>query len=845
MKKGLLLYLCMGAVAFTPLYGKSPNVPAPGFKRHPGAEVVKPLPQMHYRANSKSGKIVQAPERYSSVGEQSASATIKLLKCTNKMFEQGYSAEYTYEYSYDEYGYRAKRACPKLNLLDTYTYQWYVPGEKWSRRETQPSYPQSKQVDERTFHANGSVDSWVRTIGDEPIFKKNYDENGYLVKEDDCNGYVSEYVYFPLTREWLKSSITPSDKTIYTIDGDSYVKEYYYGLSDGDSDPVYELSHKIQRWFNENGEERGELSIYYDGGEITNASGNRNETVVDGDKVYERYCIYEMEISDWRVMQETVKSLNFDQPWVYDKDAVYSNISYEYNYDSQKLEKTYETTYVWIKPGFMKCHYKDYEDSEEYDDYLMIDENGEKSHIYYDPSTGDYAVYEEVETDGDIEELYTYYDANGNVTLKIKVVDNVWQQWNGSSWTSCKGEVTVHDGTERTVAEFNSAGQLVKLTEYDEDGVSIDGVSEYKYFANGYEVAYWYYIPETTTLYKETVIKREVNGDIETEVEYTYDYNGNLNYARKEDYDTKQKLHTGYSYNEYSNEWTVSGYWVEPLEEILPNGMTQLIERRVDDEGKIFNFQKSITKHTDEGRYEEYYEWDNSANKWIGTSRRETYLVAIPEFKVITPADPTIGDADYFIPNVDEEVDGYVPDNTYSCYRDWTWDYSSDSWKVWSMNDESFTVNGNTMVHKSDVSYGGDDSASSVETIVRDEAYRILSRETVSVDNSGKHSSKIEYSYDADGRLIKHTASDSNGNIYEYDYEYGEIYVAGIENVAAQVSGYEIDGNLLIVTGSSDVIVYNLQGMKVAHVASGDSIELVPGVYVLNVNGKSVKILVK
>jgi len=431
--------------------------------------------------------------------------------------------------------------------------------------------------------------------------------------------------------------------------------------------------------------------------------------------------------------------------------------------------------------------------------------------------------------------------------LKIKVKDNTWQQWNGSVWVDCKGKVAVYDGSERTEAEFNSAGQLVKLTEYETDG-SIDVMTEYEYFANGFEETYYYYSHELGKLYKAGSYKYEVNGDIEIEIDFEYDHYGNINYAHKKDYDTKLKVHKRYSYDEGTQGWSLEYCEAESLKELLPNGMTQVIDRKIDENnGEVFNTKKMIYNNSEDMEYLESYNWDRVENKWIGESKYERTIMLMPKFRYITPADPTVIETDYFIPKeFDDEEYPDLQRESYESFRRWRWDDASDSWKELEGRDMNVSVDGNTMIIDShDVTeYDGD--CRETEKYEIDNAGRLLSHEKKQeINGTMGYSIKDEYSYDEGGRLVKHVCSEGSGTQIK-TYEYAEIsYIAGIENLLDQEAGYALDGNTLVVTGNSPIAIYNLQGMKVAQIEPGNTLELAPGAYIFNVKGKSAKMLVK
>jgi len=396
----------MGAVAFTPLYAKSPNVPGPGFKKHPRKiEVAFKAERKQQQPQPSSVKVVKAPVRYASVSVEPNAKAFKLVKYNNELFDgQTLKWRDAYEYTYNEYGFLA--ACKNLNasFVPTYTYQWYEPG-KWSRREFLYD-DDSKEIDTRTFYPNGSVESWTNSINGMTGFTRHYDENGYLVR--DINGGVEYiYTYFPLTHEWLQGETNPMSKIVYTVGDDNYIREEYHAASsDNETEPIYELVGKEQRWFSKDGEPIGSLNQYYHDGVVTEGNGYRSEITVEGNYIHDRDYSYSVE-KGWIVKTEIVKSLNYDLPWTYDKDAVYTSVGYEFDYETEKLEKVSERIYSWVKPGIMKSVYKDYGD-ESYEGYLMIDEDGDWDSIYYNPETGDYATFDEVEQDGEYIELYTY-----------------------------------------------------------------------------------------------------------------------------------------------------------------------------------------------------------------------------------------------------------------------------------------------------------------------------------------------------------------------------------------------------------------------------------------------------
>lgn len=131
-------------------------------------------------------------------------------------------------FTYDEYGFPKTKTYSNGNV-NTYEYEWVVPGSIWSSRTITSPYETTTTT--RTFHPNGMVAS-ERT--DNSL--KRYDENGYLIEQSvsyDTNSNTYKFHYFAPNGLWYMSEILDNYKREYSIDGNSVTLTVMQMMSDG------------------------------------------------------------------------------------------------------------------------------------------------------------------------------------------------------------------------------------------------------------------------------------------------------------------------------------------------------------------------------------------------------------------------------------------------------------------------------------------------------------------------------------------------------------------------------------------------------------------------------------
>ncbi|MDE6715026.1 MAG: hypothetical protein K2J74_00910, partial [Muribaculaceae bacterium] len=513
-------------------FAKSPKISAPGFSKYNKEFVSQKEKSQDQHHAIKPVVFANAPQRYVMMAEETETKGIRLLKTYEKEIEK-YNDNYERisedEYTYDKYGFFHKRQNLKLDEYSLVEYKWFVSGWKWSEKVDTWYYKTGGTVYDRTsaikrtFYANGSVRSSRNYDNGNLENEQIFDENGNLIEiiEGDSK---KTYTYFPYLDEWLESTYSPyeiNECTVY----DNYFKLTNTVLINDKWMP--RMVHEY--YYDKKKQQCGNLDIYYnDEGKVSNAYGYKNIVIEENaNEIISGYFNFDQETMEWKESSRVIQSPNYDNPWIY-KEGETRFYKYYYRYSSEEeLKLQYEDKYSWVKDDLVKdvaTEYNDEGKSYTYNTYYFVEDKELSHDIYYDEKTGNYALDDYVEIDGKEYDIYSYFDANGNLLSKIRVSELVWEQWDGSKWIPCIGEVTVYEGSDYYVAKFNDKGQLISLTEY-EDGL-FESREDYVYIPNGFERNTWEYKEGTTELYLYEFYTYTLANNVETVTKFEYDEDG-------------------------------------------------------------------------------------------------------------------------------------------------------------------------------------------------------------------------------------------------------------------------------------------------------------------------------
>lgn len=820
MKKFLLLtFISLAAVS---AFGTAPRHRAhvPGFakerkaspQRHQPTQSARPLPAV------KATPYAVTPARYEEVAATASRIDVKRLLSYTTQFGP-HAAKYVFEW--DDYGFPSKAKTVEGSFAGEYTdyqYTWYDPGKKWSSKkqffhsEDGNVYQEFEQI--RTFHPNGSVAS----ISEPGNRYREFDENGHLTLdkhiwgswwgEDEYDFQANTYTYFALTDSWIEGYETPWEQRRVILDGDyGYYIEFW---RDG------HLSSKEGEWFDTDGNHTGHAYInYYPTDSIDIPSwgyGDRTENVTNPDgSLSEIYYDLQFEegTAEWEKRYESVYSANYYDPYIYNPGEKRTATYYDCQYGSVQND-----TLTWVNDRIAK-RVSYYNGNYEGCDYYMVRSDNTLNwyDIYYDTTTGNYAVNDTMTIAGVYYDVYTYYNASGNIISQFREDDDSWEEWKGGDqWELCKDRtITVYEDSEDSYEmTFDSKGRITESIEYRY------GVRRYRgvYTYNDKGVTYnSYSYRNGQTEYLNYVEVTETDGDITTETEIYYEADGSVADARKRVYDKASGI-VSY-YNKYGDgDWEMMSEYMEPIVETLADGTVITIERYRESDGTIIQ-TKYVRKDTEDYRLDERYSWDSEQSKWIGDWKQEEVFVKIPEFKAIYPQNPWEIQDEYFFN--DNEAVSVAHDQW--CYISYYWDRENSEWVKYSDRG----IPNYTLIDNNTLRQTTDDA---VYTTIVDDNRRVIRTEISFNDDYNDYYAQKniwhEYRYDSDGDLIYDSELRTDNEIWTYEYTYGMINIFN-----------GIDGIISEADGNADRTVYNLQGIPVLRDASDEAIRALPaGIYI-------------
>ncbi|MCH5228125.1 MAG: hypothetical protein J1F16_09995 [Muribaculaceae bacterium] len=843
MKRYLPLLIAM--VMSAPIFAASPKMPVPGFKKNPNK--VKRIDAKAQNESQTARRLPQssaAPQTFAMLEDLTEREVtgIRLIAMSTeeRTKDGGNTYAYNYTYSYGKYGFLQKWENDNGSYAET-EYQWYVPGQKWSQKVVTEHYGQYTYVTttNRTFYANGSVNTSKEYDTDNKlVMSRTFDENGNLI-EETRGDETRSWVYFPYTEQWYESISNDNYKMLYTVEGNALIYEVQHLYNN-----TWVRQNYYAYYYDENGTQVGNLNIDYDyEGTPTYGSGSKPEISIQGSQIIISYLSFSMDTMDWVMYAQEKLSANFNEPWIYSAGEVRTRDNY-YGYNNGNWFSITNEVYTWINKDIVKCQVKDqdYGHTNNYVRYYLVEDNklDTETDFYYDESNGNYAM---VEWDSQNEyDIYSYYNADGTLSSRIRVKGMLWQQWNGSAWVACTGNVTLYEGEDRLEGVFNSQGQLVEVSEYD-NGM-LDEKTEFTYIPNGY--TYKIYEPDDNgVLYMYETGTYTLVNNIETDEYFYHDEDGEITYGYKNVENLTENYTIFYSYSLDQQTWEVTYRYASPITEVLPDGKIQTITRDfVGDE--IVYVDKDITQddYNTGTYYLERYIWDNTTQSWVGEYKREWGRVTVPNFEVIYPTEPSYFSDEYFVPANLQEGSSASQEITYNF--DYVWDPQNNDWVLSYGSNTTFTVTGNTMVKEITDQYSETNFDYTTQIIKVDNSRRILSDITTYRDPARTTTKSISYTYDSEGYLINRFTDDPNST-YSENFTYGEItYVTDIEEIAENAVKVIVSGKKVTVAGDALVEIFNMQGQKVAEIKGNGSVSLPStGVYVIKYEDKAEKVLVK
>lgn len=245
-------------------------------------------------------RAVPAPERIVMSADVAVHNEMKLIKYELDISNGGNVDHDVVTYTYDEYGF--PKVVSGLNFQTTFTYEWKEPGKVWSKRtvETENAGGKTLSVKSREFHSNGMVSKETDELNGRVL---EFDENGYLTKSVDSEGYGVTYLYFAPADRWYQGYIYPDRIEEYMVDGNGVLfcrKEKIEG--------EWQTIQRRGEYYDKDGIMCGNMEEYYmqDGASFTLQTITVNE--------------------DRKVIKNNIRSTEFenititDNSWEYDND---------------------------------------------------------------------------------------------------------------------------------------------------------------------------------------------------------------------------------------------------------------------------------------------------------------------------------------------------------------------------------------------------------------------------------------------------------------------------------------------------------------------------------------------
>lgn len=468
----------------------------------------------------------------------------------------------------------------------------------------------------------------------------------------------------------------------------------------------------------------------------SSVSGNKKEvTSANGYTTIINYNYSADKGGSWILTDKTVKTDNYDDPWIYDGKHR-ECITYTYDREKKEFIQNRYDAYDWIRqnPNILQWTYKyggdmtrrflEYDDAGNlvnYDGVYPFKDGRYCSEIYKHIGSSsqelDEITWVYYATDGKEEARYRLcdVDASNRPTKPLEIFKN--GKWEKFAIPDETFKLELGDYELCPYYEFNKDGYVTKNQKYDSDGGYL---LTYTYTENGYtrKRKDSYKGPDSYDMKECYIDDKGTYHEVELEYE-----DGEKNYGHKRSL-TSDGIEFTYSWSYENNDFDP-----EPRTSVFPitvenNGVSTTIYRDLQD-GKIVETSKREETNNENGSTTITY--DKVGDEWQPSSKEESSYVAKPQFALIMPSSPVKAyNSSAYISDIDSTF--FADKSDLSSHANYTWDASSDSWKADYVNESTCNVEGNTLTYTVKNSY--------IESI-------------------------ISYTRDNDNRLIQYTENSS------------------------------------------------------------------------------------
>lgn len=583
----------------------------------------------------------------------------------------------------------------------------------------------------------------------------------------------------------------------------------------------------------------------------SSVSGNKKEvTSANGYTTIINYNYSADKGGSWILTDKTVKTDNYDDPWIYDGKHR-ECITYTYDREKKEFIQNRYDAYDWIRqnPNILQWTYKyggdmtrrflEYDDAGNlvnYDGVYPFKDGRYCSEIYKHIGSSsqelDEITWVYYATDGKEEARYRLcdVDASNRPTKPLEIFKN--GKWEKFAIPDETFKLELGDYELCPYYEFNKDGYVTKNQKYDSDGGYL---LTYTYTENGYtrKRKDSYKGPDSYDMKECYIDDKGTYHEVELEYE-----DGEKNYGHKRSL-TSDGIEFTYSWSYENNDFDP-----EPRTSVFPitvenNGVSTTIYRDLQD-GKIVETSKREETNNENGSTTITY--DKVGDEWQPSSKEESSYVAKPQFALIMPSSPVKAyNSSAYICDIDSTF--FADKSDLSSHANYTWDASSDSWKADYVNESTCNVEGNTLTYTVKNSY-----IESIISYTRDNDNRLIqyTKNSSTATRAAANTSLIkDFEYDKKGRLVSVTIT--TDHVEKYVMKYGDEATGINPVVAAPVSAIHISvsGKMITAEGCKQLALYSLDGKKLAASQNATIMAPTTGVFIIVADGKKIKMVIR
>lgn len=583
----------------------------------------------------------------------------------------------------------------------------------------------------------------------------------------------------------------------------------------------------------------------------SSVSGNKKEvTSANGYTTIINYNYSADKGGSWILTDKTVKTDNYDDPWIYDGKHR-ECITYTYDREKKEFIQNRYDAYDWIRqnPNILQRTYKyggdmtrrflEYDDAGNlvnYDGVYPFKDGRYCSEIYKHIGSSsqelDEITWVYYATDGKEEARYRLcdVDASNRPTKPLEIFKN--GKWEKFAIPDETFKLELGDYELCPYYEFNKDGYVTKNQKYDSDGGYL---LTYTYTENGYtrKRKDSYKGPDSYDMKECYIDDKGTYHEVELEYE-----DGEKDYGHKRSL-TSDGIEFTYSWSYENNDFDP-----EPRTSVFPitvenNGVSTTIYRDLQD-GKIVETSKREETNNENGSTTITY--DKVGDEWQPSSKEESSYVAKPQFALIMPSSPVKAyNSSAYISDIDSTF--FADKSDLSSHANYTWDASSDSWKADYVNESTCNVEGNTLTYTVKNSY-----IESIISYTRDNDNRLIqyTENSSTATRAAANTSLIkDFEYDKKGRLVSVTIT--TDHVEKYVMKYGDEATGINPVVAAPVSAIHISvsGKMITAEGCKQLALYSLDGKKLAASQNATIMAPTTGVFIIVADGKKIKMVIR